>query len=270
LRRVRRLPQPRRDSPIPDAVQSLDDILGRDAWEFSWRIIGADVFYESVRFPATRPTMTLARPDGTFYDVSTAELKIMGDVYPFYTEDGGLECFVVVAEPREDWLPNYAASRIIYWVDKHYHYPVRIEQYSSEGKLISIQVRLGKQENPALGPRGYTNLLTVYWDPNLDLMTYSLHDAHRLVEWTDEEATIMFSPDFMRRGWLKYRPRTQSLADSPEEFYLRPSLEPGKFPEERRIRVAPDVEKRIRAQDAAGRLIFAASEEIKADADGSE
>jgi hypothetical protein len=270
LRRVRRLPQSRRDSPLTEAAQSLDDVLGRDAWEFSWRIIGADVLYETVRFPVTRPSMTLARPDGTFYDVSTADLKIMGDVYPFYVGNKGLECWVVVAEPREDWLPNYAASRIIYWVDKHYHYPVRIEQHKPNGQLLSIQVRLAKLENPTLGPEGYANLLVIYWDPKLDLSTYSLHDAHKLIEWTDEEETIMFSPDFMRRRWLKYRQRTQALVDSPEEFYLRPSLELGKFPEERRIRLAPDLEERIRAQDAAGRLVFAVSEEIKAGADGAE
>ena len=126
---------------------------------------------------------------------------------------------------------------------------------------------MAKQENPALGPLGYANFISVYWDPNLDLITYSLHDAHRIVEWTDDEKAVMFSPDFMRRRWLKYRQRTQTLVDSPEEFYLRPSLEPGKLPEERHIHLAPDVEERIRAQDAAGHLVFATSEEIQANGD---
>jgi len=31
-------------------------------------------------------------------------------------------------------------------------------------------------------------------DPSVDLITYSLHDAHRLVEWTDAEKAVMFSP----------------------------------------------------------------------------
>jgi hypothetical protein len=71
----------------------------------------------------------------------------------------------------------------------------------------------------------------------------------------------------MRRRWLKYRQRTQASVDSPEKFYLRPSLEPGKWPEERPIRLAPDVEARIRAQDAAGHLVFAASEETQTNGD---
>jgi hypothetical protein len=265
LRRVRRLPQPRRDAPIQGAVQSVDDVVGRDAWEFSWRIIGSDVLYETVRFPATRPTLTLAHSDGTFFDVPTADLAIMGDDYPFYTEDGGVACYVLVAEPRKDWLPDYSASKIVYWIDRHYFYPVRIEQYGAEGELRNIQVRLAKLENPALGPEGHTNLLTVYWDANLDLITYSLHDAHKIVEWTGAEKAVMFSADFMRRRWLKYRQRTLSLVDSPKEFYLRPSLEPGKWPEERRLELAPDLEARIRAQDAAGHLVFATSEENPAE-----
>ena len=259
LRRVRRLPQPRRDTPSPGHVRSIDDILGRDAWEFSWRIIGSDVLYETVRFPVTRPTLTFSRSDGAFYDVPTADLQLMGDSYPFYSDDGGVECYVLVAEPRKDWLPNYAVAKLVYWVDKHYFYPLRLEQYAAEEKPLTVQVRMAKQENPALGPFGYSNLLSVYWDPALDLITYSLHDAHRLVEWTDGEKAVMFSPDFMRRRWLKYRQPSHALVDAAEEFYLRPSLEPGKFPEERAIRLPSDLEERIRAQDAAGHLVFATS-----------
>jgi hypothetical protein len=211
----------------------------------------------------TRSTLTLARSDGAFYDLPTADLELMGDTYPFYSEDGAVECYVLVAEPRKDWLPNYAVSKLVYWVDKHYFYPLRIEQYDAKGKLNNIQVRMAKQENPALGPSGYTNFLSVYWNPDLDLITYSLHDAHKIVEWTDDEKTVMFSPDFMRRRWLKYRQRTQTVVDSPDEFYLRPSLERGKFPEERRILLAPDLEERIRAQNAAGHLVFTTSQEIQ-------
>jgi hypothetical protein len=98
-------------------------------------------------------------------------------------------------------------------------------------------------------------------------MNYSFHDAHRIVEWSDDEKAVMFSPDFMRRRWLKYRQRTQAQVDSPEQFYLRPSLEREKWPEERPMRLAPDVEARIRAQDAAGHLVFAASEKTQTNGD---
>jgi hypothetical protein len=259
LRRVRRLPQPRRDVPLQEAVQTFDDYIGRDAWEFSWRVIGSDVLYETVRFPSTRPRLTLARADGSFYDISTADVGVMGQTYPFYTEDGGVESLVLVADTRRDWLPNYGISKLIYWVDKHYFFPLRVEQYDNEGKLRTVQVRLARQENAALGPEGYTNFLIVYWDTQLDMISYTLHDAHRIVEWSEVEEVVMFSPEFMRRKWLKYAQATHAMVDSPRAFYMRPSLEAGKFPEQRLIHLAPDIEERIRAQESAGHLVFAAS-----------
>ena len=44
-------------------------------------------------FPVTRPTITLAKADGTFIDVSTKTLKLMGEEYPLYTVGG--ECSVM-------------------------------------------------------------------------------------------------------------------------------------------------------------------------------
>jgi hypothetical protein len=256
MRRVRRQPQQRRDEPLLYNVQNLDDVTGRDPWEFTWRVIGADVLRQTVRFPVTRPTMTLAHGDGSFYDVRTGDIRIMGDTFPFYTADGGVECLVLVAEPRESWLPDYAASKLVYWIDAHYFFPLRIEQYDVQGRLDTVQVRLARQENPALGPEGYTGTLTVYWDLELDLTSYNLHDAHKLVEWSEDERAILFSPDFMRRRWPKYWQPTQARVASPQQFYLRPSLERGKFPEERRLELAPDLAARIRAQDAAGHRVF--------------
>ena len=129
LRRVRRQPQPRRGDKLAQGAESFDDIFGRDPWEFSWSLLGVDTLYQTVRFPNTRPTVTLADADGTLHDVPTNQIKMMGDDYPFYTADGGVECWVVEAQVKEEWLPNYYAPRILYWLDKHYFYPLRIEQY---------------------------------------------------------------------------------------------------------------------------------------------
>jgi hypothetical protein len=258
MRRVRRMPQFRRDQPLRGNVQTIDDIMGRDAWEFSWRVIGTDVLYETVRFPSTRQELTLASGDGRFFGVSPSELRPMGDEYPFYTKDGGVEALVLVAEPRREWLGNYSDAKLIFWIDKQYFYPLRMEKYDAEGNLKTVQVTMATQGNPELGPEGYRSLLTVYWDARLDLLSYSLHDAYRSVEWSEDEKAVMFSPEFMRRCWLKYAQPTHALVDSVEEFYLRPALDRGKFPEERSIQLAPDVERRIEAQNAAGQLVFAA------------
>jgi uncharacterized protein DUF1329 len=258
-RRVRRQPPPRREAQFPDMVQSFDDITGREAWEFHWRLLGADTLYKTVRFPNNRKEMTLGRTDGSYYDVPTAEIKMMGERYPFYRPDGGVDCFVVVAEPNRDWLPNYKISKLIYWVDQYYFYPLRLEQYDEQGELKTVQVRLARHDNKKLAEgHGYSNNLTVYYDIQQDILSYSLHDAIIVREWSEEEQS-MFTPDFMRRRWLKYPMQSQALIDDPEQFYLRPELLRGKFPEERPMSIAPDVMSRIEMQEKNGYLSFAKS-----------
>ena len=78
LRRVRRQPQPRRGDKLAEGAESFDDIFGRDPWEFSWKLIGADTLYQTVRFPNTRPVVTLGKSDGTLHDVATDQIKMMG------------------------------------------------------------------------------------------------------------------------------------------------------------------------------------------------
>jgi hypothetical protein len=90
-------------------------------------------------------------------------------------------------------------------------------------------------------------------------MSYSIHDTHLVKEWSTEDRAVMFGPDFMRRGWLLYPLKTQSLVNAPAEFFLRPRLYEGKFPQERQIVLTPDTEAHIRAQEEAGHLVFDAA-----------
>ena len=256
LRRVRRQPQPRRDARFPNNVQTFDDVVGRDAWEFSWRLLGTDVLHETIRFPNTRPTVTLAKPDGSFYEIPSDQITMLGDTYPHYTEDGGVACYVVEATRREDWLPHYRMSRLIYWFDQHSFYPLRIEQYDNDNQLRMIEVRNAYLVNPALEERGYAGLFTVYYDLDLDLMSYSAHDAHWVKEWPQEDRETMFEPDFMRRSWLKYPLKSQSLVYSPEKFFLRPLLYPEKFPQDRSVAISAELAQRYRLQEEAGHLVF--------------
>ena len=107
IRRVRRFPQPQREDKLATWPMTFDDSLGRDAWEFSWRGLGTDTLTETVRFPKTRPIITLATADGSFTDVSVKDLKIMGDEYPHYQPDGSVSFYVVEARPKPEWLPGY-------------------------------------------------------------------------------------------------------------------------------------------------------------------
>ena len=258
IRRVRHQTPFRRQDKYPNQAQTSDDSNGRDAWEFSWRFVGTDILRQTVRFPVTRPTLTMGtNNDGTLSEVQTADIKLMGDAYSHYTADGGVECYVVEARAREDWLPNYYAPRILYWLEKHSFYPLRIEQYGKDGNLAFIEVRLTSMFNPVLGERGYGPLFILYWDIASDIMSYNIRDNHRVKQWTPDEQESFFYPDFMRRQWyLDASVKSQAEVAYPEQFFLRPSLEEGKFPSERQIHLPPDVAARVQAQEEVGRLVF--------------
>ena len=256
LRRVRRQPQPRRSDRFPNQAFTFDDGFGRDAWEWFWRILGTDTLYQTVRFPNTRKSITLADANGTFHDVLASEIKPMGKDYPAYTADGGVACYVVEAKVREDWLPGYYAPRILYWLDQDAFYPLRVEEYDHNGKLIFIETRVAEMRNPNLKERGYGMQIDLYWDVPTDLMTYSVHDAHQLRQWTEEDRKAYFNPDFMRRVWFIGGVKSQSDINSPDEFFLRPALCEDKFPDERKIELPPDLRARIDVQEKAGRLVF--------------
>lgn len=256
LRRVRHQNSWRRNDRYPQMAMTLDDASGRSAWEYAWTLLGTDVLFETVRFPVTRPRVTITEADGTYREVITKELKLMGDNYPLYTPAGGVACYVVEARTREDWLPDYHASRVLYWLDKHAFYPLRIETYDRGGKLSRVEVRLTKLVHTALGERGYSPFILVYWDLATDLITYNIRDGVQLMRWSQEDMLTFFSPDFMRRQWYLVPIRSYLGVDRPEEFFLRPALEWGKFPAHRPIELPATLMERIRAQDAAGRLVF--------------
>ncbi len=261
-RRVRHEAPLRRQGKVPNMALTPDDNYGRDAWEFSWRILGLDTLYQTVRFPKTRPTIMLRNGQtGQFHERQTAELKLMGDSYRHYTAEGGVRCYVVEAQTRPEWLPNYYVPRLLFWLEEHSFFPLRIEKYGPDGKLIHIEVRLAEIFNPDLGEQGYGSLFTVYWDITDDLMTYFVNDSHRVTTWSPQEIALFFSPDFMRRQWaLDTSVKTQAQVSSPDLFFLRPALEEEKFPEERPLQLPTEILTRVQAQEAAGRLVFEVSE----------
>jgi len=256
LRRVRHQNSWRRNDRFPQMAMTLDDASGRSAWEYTWALLGTDVLYETVRFPVTRPHVTVTEADGSYHERATKDLKLMGDDYLFYTPGGGVRCYVVESRTREDWLPNYHASRVLYWLETHSFFPLRTETYDRDGNLSRVEVRLTKMVNQALGERGYSPFIQIYWDVASDIITYNIRDGIRLMQWSTADELTYFNPDFMRRQWYLVPIRSYLGVDRPDEFYLRPSLELGKFPEQRPIKLPEVLMDQIRAQDTAGRLIF--------------
>lgn len=256
LRRVRRQPEPRRDQRFPDNAQTFDDVIGRDPWEFEWQLLGTDVIYETMRFPSTRPTITLNVAGQGFVERQTASLKPMGDSFPHYRADGGVECWVLKATARPDWLPGYAEKYLVLWLEKNTFYPLRQEKYGADGQLMMIETRLAELQNPALGEFGYAAMMSTYWNVEYDLIGYSNHDAHTLHDWTPEEEQMIFNAEFMRRQWQVEPLKTQAIIGSPDEFLMRPHLYPEKFPDARNPTLPPEIDARYRAQEAAGKLVF--------------
>ena len=258
IRRVRHQAPPRRQTNFPNMALTPDDAWGRDAWEFSWRLIGTDVLYRTVRFPNTRPTLILRNGEtGQSRTVQTASIKLMGEVFPHYTLDGGVECYVVEAVVRKEWLPDYYMPRFLYWLEKSSFFPLRAEQYGPDGELDHIEVRLAELFNPALKEQGYGSLFISHWDLRTDIMSYLVNDSHKVLNWKPEEAIVFFSPDFMRRQWhLDTSIKTQAAVAHPDEYFMRPAIEAEKFPNERPVQLPPDMSVRIQAQNAAGRLVF--------------
>ncbi|MGE0681924.1 MAG: DUF1329 domain-containing protein [Candidatus Binatia bacterium] len=256
LRRVRHQNTWRRNDRFPQMAITLDDASGRSAWEYTWALLGTDVLFETVRFPVTRPQVLTTEADGTFRERATKDLKLMGDDYLHYAPGDGVRCYVVEALPRADWLPDYHASRVLYWLETHSFYPLRTETYDRDGNLSRVEVRLTKMVHKELDERGYSPFIQIYWDITTDLITYNIRDGVRLMHWSPEDTRTFFSPDFMRRQWHVVPVRSYMGVDRPEEFYLRPGLEVEKFPGYRSMQFPAALAERIRAQDAAGQLIF--------------
>jgi hypothetical protein len=256
LRRVRRYPMPPRQDRYPANAFTYDDDVGRDAWEYHWKLLGTDVLFHTVRFPVTRTTITLGNADGSFKDVPTSAIKLMGDAYPWYTPEGGVKCYVVEATAKPDWLPDYYAPRILYWLDQHTFFPLRIEQYGKDGTLIFIGVRLGALFNPELGERGYSSVSHVDWNLSADLMSYMFTDVTLAQPWSAADQALFFMPAFMPREWRLTSLKSQAGVPTPHEFFLRPALEEGKFPEARRIELSAELRARVQAQEQEGRLVF--------------
>ena len=95
----------------------------------------------------------MTQTDGTFRQVATQDISLMGADYAHYTPDGGVECYVVEARARADWIPDYARPRLVYWLEKRAFYPLRTEMY--DGLTDWSRSRCGAQAGqPGAGRPG--------------------------------------------------------------------------------------------------------------------
>jgi hypothetical protein len=231
-------------------------MVGRDPWQSRWELVGTDVIYETVRYPDTRPVITLNPGGQGFVEVQTASIKPMGDTFEHYLDDNGVACWVVKGTFKSEWLPNYAEKYIVLWLEKHTFFPLRMEKYGHDDRLIMVETRNARKENPARGDFGYATMTSVYWNVEHDLISIGTHDSHSVHEWTPDEVKTVFAPEFMVREWELKPLRTQAEPESPAQFFLRPLIYPEKFPRHRNVSLPAAVKTLYDAQEAAGHLIF--------------
>ncbi|MFP6780633.1 MAG: hypothetical protein VCB59_02955 [Gammaproteobacteria bacterium] len=256
LRRVRRQPEPRRDQRFPDNSQTFDDVIGRDPWELEWQLLGTDVLFETHRYPNTRPTITINVAGKGFVERNTSEFKLMGDDFKDYLPNNGVDCWVIKGTMKPDWLPDYREKYLVIWIEKNSFFPLRIEKYGHDDRIMMVEERLAVMEYPSRGDFGYGSFNSVYWNVDHDLISYSFHDSHSVRDWTEEEEQMIFKAEFMRREWLVEPLKSETRIESPDEFFMRPHLYTDRFPNHRNMTLSPEIEARYQAQEAAGKLVF--------------
>ena len=189
-----------RGEQLPRGIGTIDDVVGHNAGDFVWRMLGNDILDRTIRFPATQKQFVVPDAQGRPVTIPIQTVKLMGEDYPGYTANGAVPCYVVEAAPRPESLPNYYLSKLIYWLDRRAFFPLRIEQYDQTGKLTFITVRTASHANPKLKERGYAGFLELSWDLPRDLMTVSIHTVIPK-DWSEEERQLFFHPESVRWKW---------------------------------------------------------------------
>ena len=244
-----------RGERLPRGIGTIDDVVGRNARDFAWRILGNDILDRTIRFPATQKQLVVPDTVGRAVAISPQTVKMMGEKYPGYTATGAVPCYVVEAVPRAELLQNYYLGKLIYWLDQRSFFPLRIEQYDRTGKLTLVTVRTAALANPKLKERGHAGFLELSWDFQRDMMTASIHTVIPK-DWSAAERQLFFQPESVQWQW-PFPALTQfPQLSSAEEFYLRPDLYSEKFPQERKIELSPELAQRIAAQEREGHLVF--------------
>src|SRR5258707_13202491 len=103
----------------------------------------------------------------------------------------------------------------------------------------------------AIGDKGYGTLLNHNWDRTLNYMRYSVHDAHETRQWSEQDQAVFFNPGVLPRVWFFAPLKSQSEVLTPEQYFLRPTLDREKFPQARQISLSPELETKIQQQEAA-------------------
>lgn len=274
LRKVRRVPSPRREDVVPQYDFTFDDSVGRPPWEYESRIIGIDTIYpeQFFRFPPQERSVVNWRTwDLVKLDLHNLPVLGLPDpsplgvapyTYPDTGPDGGVQCYVIESIPKPDMLPGYYAGKRLTWVTVKEKLFLREELYDNkEGKLFFVSEHRPLHYLGNEGRLGITRWHSHYWDLRIDHMTSI---PYFFFKPTDPQRNYkeVFNPQRLLQVDLFDHPLNSfdMTIKDPHLVPLRPALWENKFPEQRGARatalVTPEMRERIKRQDAAGRLVF--------------
>jgi len=133
LRRVRRSAGGDRQDDTLGYPASNDDNGERQIWEYTYEIIAEDVLYQ---VNGQKGYNILGDPKVIVENPVYPGAGVWGDGRNPYREDGGLECWVVKATPKD---PKYYLGYILYWIEKYTKLELRAEQYDRHGNFWRIE-----------------------------------------------------------------------------------------------------------------------------------
>jgi len=267
LRRIRRLSGADRADTIGGGDFTYDDIIGREVFEWEYKILGEDLLY----------------PDELAWD--TKVLETIG--IPLKVPKAPIRCVVVEAKPK---LPDYYLSKIITWFTRPTkNYPcvdLREEHYDPEGFLWRIRSRYwsyapknrmiidpdmppivwGRKTKAYAFPRIFHHLEYI-WDITIDHRTiYHFDFEPYRWEWQDKIHPIkIFFPesmteerDFVPKRFIDQDKRWPMYEDIRPLLPERHPLLLDRFPEHRPIKkelLGRDYIKKVLAREKANKAM---------------
>lgn len=248
------------DNYHEDMDYSYGDIL-MVPWYYTFSYVGIDTLYlnDGIRFPKGSTSIKKRDWGGNTVNMDVSKLKLMGENYPAYTNNGGVPCYVIEGKSNQNVYPQNA-SKILLWIDMYAKRELRRERYDLNNNLMAVTTAMYHQEMKDRGKWGYSILIYLGWKIKTDHMTANHYDFHRpprTFKVNAEKPENYFKPDPMRMGSEMFKvPQSIMMPDEPEQFYLRPKLMLDKFPKTRSIVLPDNVVSLINNQNKKNQLVF--------------
>ena len=274
LRKVRRVPAPRREDVVPQYDFTFDDSVGRPPWEYNHRIIGTDIIYPEQYYRLPPQDRSWVKPyTWQIAKLNWRNLPLLGlpdpsplgiapYTYPDTRPDEGVMCYVIESKPKPEMLPGYYVGRLLQWVSVKDKLLLRVEEYDpKEDNLFFIFEFRHLNLYPEKERMGITRFQTHYWDIRIDHMSDAAYIYFPNNERNYKDPQLYNPQRLLQVDFFDHPLNSFDMTlKDPRLFPLRPELWPDKFPSFRGNKVmaniTSEIQERIKKENAAGRLVF--------------